>query len=402
VIKRQRIYTSQFWMLCISSLLFFASFNMIIPELPSYITSLGGAEYKGLIISLFTITAMISRPFSGKIADKVGRIPVMLIGISVCVGISLLYPLLTSVSGFLLLRLVHGFSTGFSPTGATAYLSDIIPQHKRGEAMGLLGTAGTVGMAAGLAIGPSISNDFGLDVMFYCSSFMAVLSIAFLMGIKETLPVRQKFSTQVFKIHKRDLFEPKVLVPCLVMMLTTYAYGAVFTVVPDFCQYLGIENKGTPFVFLTIFSLSIRLLAGKASDKYGRRKIVILSTLIIAAAMLVLALSTTPLMLITAIAMYGLAQGMTSPTLLAWATDLSDEKHRGRGIASLYIFMELGIGVGAFISGFIYSNNADNFFVTFLTCSLLAITAFVYLLFLKTPKLQQNKHELTEPITEPI
>lgn len=375
---------------------------MIIPELPSYITSLGGAEYKGLIISLFTITAMISRPFSGKIADKVGRIPVMLIGISVCVGISLLYPLLTSVSGFLLLRLVHGFSTGFSPTGATAYLSDIIPQHKRGEAMGLLGTAGTVGMAAGLAIGPSISNDFGLDVMFYCSSFMAVLSIAFLMGIKETLPVRQKFSTQVFKIHKRDLFEPKVLVPCLVMMLTTYAYGAVFTVVPDFCQYLGIENKGTPFVFLTIFSLSIRLLAGKASDKYGRRKIVILSTLIIAAAMLVLALSTTPLMLITAIAMYGLAQGMTSPTLLAWATDLSDEKHRGRGIASLYIFMELGIGVGAFISGFIYANNADNFFVTFLTCSLLAITAFVYLLFLKTPKLQQNKHELTEPITEPI
>ena len=128
---------------------------MIIPELPAYLTSLGGADYKGLIISLFTITAMISRPFSGKIADKVGRIPAMLIGIGVCVVISVLYPLLTSVSGFLLLRLVHGFSTGFSPTGATAYLSDIIPQHKRGEAMGLLGTAGTVGMASGLAIGPT-------------------------------------------------------------------------------------------------------------------------------------------------------------------------------------------------------------------------------------------------------
>lgn len=375
---------------------------MIIPELPAYLTSLGGADYKGLIISLFTITAMISRPFSGKIADKVGRIPAMLIGIGVCVVISVLYPLLTSVSGFLLLRLVHGFSTGFSPTGATAYLSDIIPQHKRGEAMGLLGTAGTVGMASGLAIGPSIANDFGLDVMFYCSSAAAVLSIAFLMGIKETLPVRKGFSTHVFKIHKRDLFEPKVLVPCLVMMLATYAYGAVFTVVPDFCLHLGIQNKGLPFVFLTIFSLSIRLIAGKASDKYGRRSVVILSSLIIAAAMLILALSTTPVMLITAIAMYGLAQGMTSPTLLAWATDLSDEKHRGRGIASLYIFMELGIGVGAFASGFIYANDADNFFVTFLTCSLLAVTAFIYLVFLKTPKPPKIVHELTEPITEPI
>lgn len=397
-----RIYTAQFWTLCVSSLLFFASFNMIIPKLPAYLTSLGGAEYKGLIISLFTITAMISRPFSGKIADKVGRIPTMLIGISVCVIISLLYPLLTSVSGFLMLRLVHGFSTGFSPTGATAYLSDIIPANRRGEAMGILGTAGTVGMAAGLAVGPSIANDFGLDVMFYCSSAMAILSIAVLFGIKETLHVRQGFSTQVFKIHKRDLMEPKVLVPCLVMLLATYAYGAVFTVVPDFCLHVGIQNEGLPFVFLTIFSLSIRLVAGKASDKYGRKKVVILSTLIMAAAMLVLALSTTPVMLITAIALYGLAQGMTSPTLLAWATDLSDEKHRGRGIASLYIFMELGIGIGAFISGFIYANDSDNFFVTFLTCSLLALTAFLYLIFLKTPKPTKNTHELTESITEPI
>lgn len=373
---------------------------MIIPKLPAYLTSLGGAEYKGLIISLFTITAMISRPFSGKIADKVGRIPTMLIGISVCVVISLLYPMLTSVSGFLMLRLVHGFSTGFSPTGATAYLSDIIPASRRGEAMGILGTAGTVGMAAGLAVGPSIANDFGLDVMFYCSSVMAILSIAVLFRIKETLPVRQGFSTQVFKIHKRDLMEPKVLVPCLVMLLATYAYGAVFTVLPDFCLHVGIQNEGLPFVFLTIFSLSIRLVAGKASDKYGRKKVVILSTLIMAAAMLVLALSTTPVMLITAIALYGLAQGMTSQTLLAWATDLSDEKHRGRGIASLYIFMELGIGIGAFISGFTYANNSENFFVTFLTCSLLAMTAFLYLIFLKTPS-PKVTHE-PEPLTEPI
>lgn len=389
-------------MLCVSSLLFFASFNMIIPKLPAYLTSLGGAEYKGLIISLFTLTAMISRPFSGKVADKVGRIPTMLIGISVCVVISLLYPFLTTVTGFLLLRLVHGFSTGFSPTGATAYLSDIVPHTRRGEAMGILGTAGTVGMAAGLAIGPSIANDFGLDVMFYCSSGMAIISILVLAGIKETLKVRQGFSAQVFKIHKRDLFEPRVIVPCLVMLLATYAYGAVFTVVPDLCLHVGIQNEGLPFVFLTIFSLSIRLIAGRASDKYGRKKVVILSTLLVAISMLVLALSTTPFLLITAISLYGLAQGMTSPTLLAWATDLSEEKHRGRGIASLYIFMELGIGIGALISGFIYANNSVNFFVTFLTCSLLAFTAFLYLVFLKRQKPPGVKHDLPEPVTEPI
>jgi MFS family permease len=359
---------------------------MIIPKLPAYITSLGGAEYKGLIISLFTITAMAARPFSGKIADKVGRIPTMVVGVLVCVIISLLYPIITSVAGFLILRLVHGFSTGFTPTGSTAYLSDIIPANRRGEAVGILGTAGTVGMAAGLAIGPSIANDFGMNVMFYCSSAFAVVSILVLVGLKETLTTRQKFSTKVFKIHKRDLFEPRVLITCLVMLLTAYSYGAIFTVVPDLCLHLGIENEGWPFLFLTIFSLSIRLIAGKASDHYGRRIVVIVSSALIMIAMLTVGLSTSSVMLFTAISIYGLAQGMTSPTLMAWATDLSDEKHRGRGIASLYIFMELGIGVGAFTSGFIYGNDPENFFVTFLTCSLLALTALLYLVFLKSPK----------------
>jgi MFS family permease len=55
---------------------------MIIPELPAYLSSLGGAEYKGFIIGLFTITAGLSRPVSGKLADKIGRIPVMVFGAS--------------------------------------------------------------------------------------------------------------------------------------------------------------------------------------------------------------------------------------------------------------------------------------------------------------------------------
>lgn len=371
---------------------------MIIPKLPAYLTGLGGAEYKGLIISLFTITAMISRPFSGKIADKVGRIPVMIIGTSVCVIISLLYPILSSVAGFLFLRLVHGFSTGFTPTGLTAYLSDIIPYNKRGEAMGLLGTAGTVGMAAGLAVGPGIANDFGLNVMFYCSSATAVISIAVLFGIKETLSHKQKFSAEVFKIHKRDLLEPRVLITCIVMLLTTYSYGAVFTVIPDLCTHVGIYNEGLPFMFLTVASLSVRLIAGKASDRYGRRKVLLVSSTLGAISMLVLGLAEAPREVLIAITLYGFAQGMTSPTLFAWATDLSDEKHKGRGISSLYIFMEMGIGVGAFASGFIYGNNTSNFFITFSTAGLLAATAFLYLIF--TRLTGRPRHSRAEVISD--
>jgi MFS family permease len=358
---------------------------MILPELSSFLTSLGGAEYKGLIISLFTLTAMVSRPFSGKLADTIGRVPVMIVGSSVCFVCSLFYPILTSVAGFLLLRLIHGFSTGFTPTGQSAYLSDVIPAERRGEAMGLLGTAGSIGMAGGPAIGGLISYQFGINAMFYCSSAFALVSILILAGIKETLPEKHPIHPSLLKIRKEDLFEMRVILPCIIMVLCSYAYGAVFTVIPDFGEFVGIKNKGIPFLYLTLASLVIRLIGGKASDRWGRKPVLQISSLVIAAAMIVIALAETSLQLIIGITLYGFGHGATSPTLLAWATDLGLAYFRGRAIASLYICMELGIGVGALASGFVYSNETSNFFLTFIVCSTLAAMAFVYLTLARPP-----------------
>lgn len=356
---------------------------MIIPELPAYLTSLGGGAYKGLIISLFTLTAMISRPFSGKLADKVGRVPVMVFGPVVCVVCSAVYPLVSSVAGFLVLRLIHGFSTGFKPTGQTAYLSDIIPIERRGEAMGLLGTTGSVGMAAGPALGGPIAYHFGLNVMFYCSSLFGLISILILLGIKETLKEKQSFRIDHLKVKTQDLFEPLVIAACVVMALSAYAYGAMYTIMPDFGEFLGIQNKGLLFTYLTVSSLAVRMLGGKASDRWGRQPVLLFSMTVITIGMIVIGLAESKLQLITGVILYGLAQGMTSPTLLAWATDLSDKNHKGRGVASVYMAMEFGIGIGALSSGLIFSNNTSHFFITFLAAALLSAIAFFYLVFLR-------------------
>ena len=165
------------------------------------------------------------------------------------------------------------------------------------------------------------------------------------------------------------------------MLLACYAYGAIFTVLPDFGLYIGIENKGVPFTFLTIASLAVRLIAGKLSDKIGRVAVLRLSTFLIVTGMLIIAFANSAFMALAGITIYGMAQGMTSPTLFAWATDLSLNQFKGRGIASLYIFMEAGIGIGALASGFIYGNKSTNFLYTFIICALIALVAFLYLTF---------------------
>jgi len=368
-------------LLCLSSFLFFSSFNMIIPELPDYLSSLGGAEYKGLIISLFTLTAGFSRPFSGKLADKIGRIPVMVVGGTVCIIAGFLYPLTGTVAAFLLLRFLHGFSTGFTPTGKAAFVADVVPVERRGEAMGLLGLSGSLGMAAGPAVGGAIANQFSVDVMFYASSVAAFLSVAVIWHMQETLDNPSRFRMGLLKISRSELFEPRVLAPTLVMLFSSFAYGTILTIIPDFSEYLGIRNKGLFFTSFTLASLAIRFLAGRASDRFGRANVLCVSTGLLTLAMLLIGLVSSPTELLLAGVLFGVATGMNSPTVYAWTIDLAHAAHRGRAMATMYIALEAGIGVEAFSSGLLYGNKASNFSLVFWTAAAFAFVSFLYIMF---------------------
>lgn len=386
------VYNSSFWLLCISSFLFYASFNMIIPELPAYLTSLGGADYKGLIIGLFTVTAGLSRPFSGKLADTIGRRPVMLFGTAVCFVCGFFYPLVGSVGAFMLLRLVHGFSTGFQPTGTSAYVADISPLERRGEAIGMYGLAGSLGMAGGPALGGALATYFSLATMFYFSSVLALLSAVVLIGLPETLRHQQPFRPGLLKISRHELVEPRAFSPALVMLLTMFSYGIVLTIVPDFSAHLGIQNKGLFFSCFTVASLATRLLAGRASDKYGRVVVLKVSTLVLVIAMLGVAFANSPVTLFAAAALYGMAQGMTSPTLYAWTVDVSHPDYRGRAMSTTYIALEIGIGGSAVLAGWLYGNDAGRFPVVFCLGAALALVAFGYVLLAK-PRLTYEVQE---------
>ena len=376
---KKRTYDLQFWLLCTSSFMFFMSFNMIIPELPDYLTSLGGEDYKGLFISLFTLAAGLSRPFSGKVADKVGRIPVMIFGSVVCIVCGLLYPVLTSVAGFLFLRFFHGFSTGFKPTGTTAYVADIVPFNVRGEAMGYLGFFATLGSALGNAIGSPIANAYSHDGLFLVSSVMALLSVIVLIGMKESLADREKFSLSHLIVRKNEIFEPKVWPTFIIMATSYFSFGMILTVIPDFSAHLGFENKGIFFTYFTLSSLLVRILAGKASDKYGRVIVLKITYLLLTLAMIYLGLVNSRSEFIMAAFIFGIPMGMNYPTIFAWTIDLSDEKYRGKAMATVYIALELGIGAGAVVSAWIYDNDNTRFLATFWTGASTAFFSLVYL-----------------------
>ena len=355
---------------------------MLIPELPAYLASLGGAEYKGYIIALFTLTAGISRPFSGKLTDKIGRVPVMAVGSLVCVICGLLYPLLTSIAGFLWLRLFHGFSTGFKPTATAAYVADIVPANRWGEAMGIHGLCFSTGLAIGPAIGSELSERFSINALFYCSSLFALFSIIILMNMKETLVKKERFKLALLKINKGEIIEQRVLGGALVTFLSYLGYGVILTVISDWGTHLGVANKGLFYMVFTVSSLLIRFASGRLSDRIGRISIIKFSLLLLIAALVFIGRASSPLYLMFAAAVYGVATGMLSPALTAFIIDLSHPEHRGKAVATMYIALEAGIGIGAFMAGAFYISDIEMIPPTFYIIAGLTLIAYLYLQFI--------------------
>jgi MFS family permease len=375
----RQTYDRRFWLLAVASFFFFLSFNLILPELPDYLTSLGGADYKGWIIGLFALAAGISRPFSGKLVDLIGRKPIMVVGSIVCILLGLLYPLILGAFAFLTLRFFHGFSTGFNPTGSVAYLSDIIPANRRGEAMGVLGMMNNLGMSIGPALGSEIAKATNVNVMFWSSCIFALLSVLLIIKLPETLPAKEKMALKHLPVKKSEIFEKSVSYPAMIMTLTVFSFGAILTLIPDHAKAVGLEKQGYYFTVLTLTSVLVRIWSGRLSDRIGRRPVIIFGVMMLIAATLVLGFSNSVLTLFISAALFGLATGTNSPTLFAWAIDLSATGRVGRAMSTLFIALELGIVLGSVVPAAIYANVPTQMPWAFWSGTIMAFVALLIL-----------------------
>ena len=359
------------------------SFNVILPELNSYLTLIGGGEYKGLIIVFFTISAAIARPFSGKISDVIGRKRIVYFGLFLCVIASFSYLIHLSVLLFLVLRFLHGFSVGFTPTAATAMVSDILPVDRRGEGMGVWGTFISIGIGLGQLSSTFIFSFFGIDGLFLVSSFSAIISLFFIVKVKESLTIIKPFTFAILRLKWTDIVDRAVLPPAIVMLLTSTSSGLVFVLSPDLAPMLGIANKGWFFIFYVLVTIIIRFFTGKLSDRIGREKTLFYGVLLLIVSMCLLTQSDNWWMFTLSSVFFGCATGINSPALFAWTADLSNPERRGVGVGTMFIALELGIMMGAFVTLLFYKNTLTSALLTFYAGVFFSFISLIYLIYIK-------------------
>jgi MFS family permease len=285
----------------------------------------------------------------------------------------------------LLLRFLHGFSTGFKPTATSAYVADTVPAGKRGEAMGILGISLSLGASSAPLLGSWVASTAGLNAMFYFSSGLAVLSIVVLMNMPETLVTPRPFSWRLMRIGKEDLYDPAALPAGIVMVFCYVCYGVVLTMVPDLSDHLGVSNRGTFFAIFTLSSASTRIFAGRISDRVGRVPVLKVSAWVLAFSMVLMAFADQFWVFCLGGILFGFGNGIFSPAINAWTVDLSAPHQRGRALATMYIALEIAIGAGAFFSGWYFGSQVERMPTVFLFAAFFSMMGWMYLHFFWKP-----------------
>lgn len=159
-------------------------FGIVIPFLPMYAARLGiGASAIGLVLSAYSITQFIFAPLLGRLSDRIGRRPIIMLGL---LGSSLsyvIYGFTDSFAGLLISRAVHGACAATIST-AQAYIADTTEESKRAHAMGMIGAA----FGLGFVLGPAVGGLLGAISLRTPVLFAAALTFANLLFAAVWLP----------------------------------------------------------------------------------------------------------------------------------------------------------------------------------------------------------------------
>jgi MFS family permease len=343
-----------------AGLLFWSSLASLLPTLPLYVQSVGGTKQQiGFVMGAFAIGLLLSRPQLGKIADSRGRKQVLLLGASVAAIAPLGYLLAQSIPLLLLIRAFHGLSIAAFTTAYSALVTDLSPPGKRGELIGYMSLVNPIGLAVGPAIGGFVQAWVGYIPLFAMSAAFAATAVFFTCKIaepnfadltKSDSLSEDKNSQKYWKM----LWNPRVRIPALVLLLVGLVFGTLSTFMPLFIQETKANlNPGLFYSTAAIASFGIRLLTGRASDKYGRGLFISGGLICYAVSMLLLYFANNSGAFLIAALVEGCAGGTVLPMMVTLMSDRCEPHERGRLFSLCIGGFDLGIAIAGPTLGFV-------------------------------------------------
>lgn len=350
---QDKIWTKDFVRICLANFFIFLGFQMTLPTLPLFVEELGGSDGQiGLIVGIFTFSALLLRPYAGHALESKGRAFVYMTGLAIFVLSVGSYAFISVIALLFIMRVVQGVGWGLSTTATGTIATDLIPPKRLGEGMGYFGLSGNLALAFGPSLGLALTGHISFTSLFL---ICAVLGLTAFILSSRIHYKRVEQSEHKAATVKFDLFEKSAVRPSVLLFFITVTFGGIASFLPIYAEESGVAGIEFYFLVYAAFLMISRLFAGKIYDKKGHLYVFPPGTILIFCAMLLLSwLPNTGVMLIAA-ALYGLGFGAVQPTLQAWAVNQSPDNRRGMANATFFSCFDLGVGLGAISFGQIAS-----------------------------------------------
>lgn len=378
-------------------------FGIVIPLLPIYSQAYGASGLTlGLLFSSFSLMQLVFAPFWGRLSDKIGRRPVLIIGL---VGTAASYVLFGLAEGLTLLFVSRSLAGFFGANVATAqaYVADVTTPADRAKGMGMIGAAFGLGFTFGPLIGGTMVQWSMAAPGFFAAGLSAVASVvAFAKLIEPARHGDQSSRIFGFETVGRALRQPRignVLALYFVGILAFSGFESMFIrfglarfpeafgiasaiATPSMEDVIGAAERAGYYMF-AIGLLSALIQGGlirRLVPRFGETKLIIAGPALLGLGFVIVGLAPTWAIVIAGCAVMPMGFGVNNPSLQGLLSRAVDASHQGAYLGLNQSLGSLARVIGPLLAGWVFdtAGPAEPFFVSAGLLGLAAILAVTY------------------------
>src|SRR5215207_1693493 len=344
-----KLLTRAFVRLALVDLAYFTSAGVAIYTLPLYITGpLGSNEAgAGLAFGAFAVSALLLRPFAGRLSDTRGRRPLLIGGAALCAVATLATAFVDSVALVVALRLVLGVAEAAFFVASFAALADLAPPSRMGEAL----SYNSLGLYLGLALGPPLGEVL-LNMMGYVAAWsggaaLALIAMAGSIGMAETRSPRASVDGPARLIHW------KAVPPAIGFFTSLAAIGGFLTFASLHAGAVGLARTSIPLLVYGTVVVIGRIAFAKIPDRLPSLQLGAAALATIVVGLTVSAVWRSPIGIILGTALLAVGVTFSTPAFFAAAFATAGPSERGAASGTVSAFLDLGLGGGPILLGLV-------------------------------------------------
>jgi multidrug resistance protein len=353
-------------------------FGIIIPLLPFYAEHFGASAFVvGLLSTSFSLAQFVFAPLWGRLSDRIGRRPVILVGLLGSAASYALFAVATSLPLLFVARTLAGIAGANIPT-AQAFIADITTPEKRARGMGLIGAAFGLGFIFGPAIGGFLSHwGYAAPAWFAAAISFANFAAAIVL-LPESKPEREEPERAGrIEVFRRALLRPhlpQVLLVFFLVITSFSSFEATFALYSERRFSFTPATIGYMFAWVGVVLATVQGgLVGKVVPRLGEHRIVPAALLVMSVALTLVPVSPNVPVLAAACGLLALGMGFNSPSIMSSISQLADSRDQGSTLGLSQSLGSLARIIGPMWGGFVFDQFGIR--VPFVTAAALMLVA---------------------------